>query len=43
MRKFAETYLDFLIVQQLVAQFTWGQNIWLWINLKQIKNALGTH
>ena len=24
-RKFAETYLDFSIVQQLVAQLTWGK------------------
>ena len=29
MRKFAETYPDFSIVQQLVAQLPWGQNIWL--------------
>jgi len=29
MRKFAETYLDFTIVQQLVAQIPWGHNIFL--------------
>lgn len=29
MRKFAETYQDFSIVQQVVAQLPWGQNILL--------------
>jgi len=50
MRKFAETYPVFSIVQQVVAQLPWGQNIWLmdkldtnekrtWYAQKAIKNG----